>query len=327
VGSGTVPLRDLTALVRGELERINRELEDDLRPQEPDLLPLVDLVSGYRGKQIRPALVCLSGKAIGRLNEDHIAVAKVVELLHTATLIHDDVLDGARLRRRTPTVNALYGPEAPILLGDYIYALAFHLSVELEDPTCSRVLSAVVRRMCQGEITQILHRFDFDWTESRYTDVITEKTALLYGSACRLGGFYAGGRGAALSSLERFGTELGIAFQIVDDCLDLDGDEDVVGKSLGTDLGKGKLTLPLLFLLNDRRDAPRLRALIESDAPDGEKLRRLRGEFDLELAVRRSIKVADERIARALAALRELPESPARDNLEAMAVYVLERRQ
>src|SRR6185295_5291763 len=112
--------------------------------------------------------------------------AKVVELIHTATLVHDDILDGASLRRKLPTLNALHGDEAAVLLGDYIYARAFHLSVQLSDQTCSRLLSEVTRTICQGEITQILHRLDFSWTEARYFEVIRDKTASLYAAAARL---------------------------------------------------------------------------------------------------------------------------------------------
>ena len=317
---------DLTALVRPELQRVQRELCADLHPQEVDLLPLVDHVSAYQGKQLRPALVCLAGKVLGQCGDDHITVAKVVELIHTATLVHDDVLDGASMRRQMATVNALHGTEVPVLLGDYVYARAFHLSVQLADPTCSRVLADVTRRICQGEIMQILHRNDFTWDEPRYLRVITEKTALLYGAACRLGGHYAGGAGGHLSALDRFGSELGIAFQIVDDCLDLEGDEEVVGKSLGTDLSKGKLTLPLLDLLREPSSAPRLRALIENPAPAEEKLARLRREFPLDQAIGRSHAVAAAHIQAALDVLRKLPKCAAREAMAAVAEYVLSRK-
>ncbi len=247
----TLALQDLTAAVRPELERLERELIEDLRPGHPELQTLVEHVSGYRGKQLRPAMVFLSGQAVGETTEDHVQVAKVVELVHTATLVHDDVLDGAVLRRRIPTINALHGNEVPVLLGDYIYSRAFQMALRLDDPTCSRTLSLTTGTICQGEITQILHRFDFDWNEDRYYQVIGEKTASLYAAACRLGGHYAGGTREDLDALELFGREVGVAFQIVDDCLDLEGDESVVGKSLGTDLTKGKLTLPLLFLVRE----------------------------------------------------------------------------
>lgn len=322
--SQTAPLEDLTSLVRPELERMNAELEHDLRPGDPDVLPLIRHAGGYRGKQLRPALVLLGGRAVGELQGEHVTVAKVVELIHTATLVHDDILDDAELRRRMPTLNALYGNEIPVLLGDYIYARAFHLSVCMEDLTCSRVLAEVTRVICQGELSQMLHRFDLEWTEERYTRVIQEKTASLYAAACRLGGHYAGGTREQVRALETYGLELGTAFQIVDDCLDLRGDEHVVGKSLGTDLAKGKLTLPLLYLLRNSPDrAVRLRELM--GRADG--VARLREEFALAEAVDYSMARAAEHVARGRRALDELPAGPARRAMEQLADFVLQRER
>jgi octaprenyl-diphosphate synthase len=327
----TLPLHDLVALVRPQLERLNRELTTDLAPGHREMLPLVDHVAGFRGKQLRPMLTFLSGMAVraaahgGGLGDDVVTVAKVVELLHTATLVHDDVLDDASLRRRIPTVNQMAGVEVAVLLGDYIYAKAFHMAVQLPDPTAARWLAETVRVICQGEITQVLHRFDLHWTEARYFQVIAEKTASLYAAACRLGGHYAGGTEARQRALEEYGLELGIAFQIVDDCLDLDGDERIVGKSLGTDLSKGKITLPLLYLMQrEVGEAERLRTVLGKS--EAEALRRLRAEFPLEHAVAYAMEEAQRRIAKAQASLSLLPAGPARDALHHLAGFVLTRR-
>lgn len=327
----TVPLQDLTALVRPQLERLNRELVLDLQPGHREMQPMIELVAGYRGKQLRAAMVFLGGMAVRGLGhaqalpETLLQVAKVVELLHTATLVHDDVLDGAAVRRRIPTVNAMHGIDTAVLLGDYLYAKAFHMAVQLDDPACARFLAETVRVICQGEITQILHRFDFAWSEARYFQVIADKTASLYAAACRLGGHYAGGSEARLRALEEYGLELGIAFQIVDDCLDLDGEEAVVGKSLGTDLAKGKLTLPLLYLLH-REPSARERLGQVTGLEPHEGLRRLRKEFPLEHAVAYAMEEAQRRIARARASLSALPEGAARAALLQIATFVLARR-
>jgi octaprenyl-diphosphate synthase len=304
---------------------MERELVEDLRPAHVELQGLVEHVGGYRGKQLRAAMVFLSGQAVGEISQDHVQVAKVVELVHTATLVHDDVLDGAMLRRRIPTVNALHGNEIPVLLGDYIYSRAFQMALGLDDPTCSKMLSLTTGIMCQGEITQILHRFDFDWNEERYYRVIGDKTASLYATACRLGGHYAGGAQDDLEALEAFGHQVGVAFQIIDDCLDLEGEESVVGKSLGTDLTKGKLTLPLLFLVRDGEGvAEHLKSIMAE--PDEERaLVRLRREFDLRKALDYSLEKAADRIARAQQALAPLPSSPALDALGGLAEFVLRR--
>jgi octaprenyl-diphosphate synthase len=332
-----LPLHDLIGLVRPQLDRLNREIVSDLAPGQRELLPLVEHVGGYRGKQLRPVLTFLAGMAVrgashgGGLGDDVVTVAKVVELLHTATLVHDDVLDDANVRRRIPTVNQMAGVEVAVLLGDYIYAKAFHMAVQLPDPAAARWLAETVRVICQGEITQVLHRYDFSWTEARYFSVIAEKTASLYGAACRLGGHYSlgpersAGAESRLRALEEYGIELGIAFQIVDDCLDLDGDERVVGKSLGTDLSKGKITLPLLYLLQrDPSNAERLRTVLGKT--EGEALRRLRSEFPLEHAIAYAMEEAQRRVAKARASLSQLPAGPARDALHQVAAYVVTRR-
>jgi octaprenyl-diphosphate synthase len=323
--SSTLPLPDITALVRPELERLNHDLPADLAPGSEDLVPLLEHVGRFRGKQLRPALVYLAAKAVGSVHEDHHVVAKVVELIHTATLVHDDILDGATLRRRLPTLNALHGPEAPVLLGDYIYARAFHMAVGLTDQTCSRVLSEVTRTICQGEITQILHRYDFAWNEERYLEVIRDKTASLYAAATQLGAHYAHAAPAQIAALSRFGNLVGIAFQIVDDCLDLDGDEGVVGKSLGTDPAKGKLTLPLLYLKGcGPADAERLRSVLQERDPH-RCLVRLRAELPLEDGIAYAQKCAAEHVARAQSELAVLPATPAKKALQGLAEYVLRR--
>ena len=285
------------------------------------VLVIVLLLFGHR----IPGMAARGAGHAEVLGEEHLQVAKVVELLHTATLVHDDVLDGGRIRRRLPTVNAMSGVEVAVLLGDYLYAKAFHMAVQLDDPACARWLAETVRVICQGEITQILHRFDFAWTEERYFQVIADKTASLYAAACRLGGHYCGGSEARLRALEEYGLELGIAFQIVDDCLDLDGDETVVGKSLGTDLQKGKLTLPLLWLVaRDPAAGERLRQLMDGDP--GLSLRRLKVGFPLGEAVAYALDQAEQRVRKAQGLLASLPHGPAREALAQLASFVVARR-
>ncbi|MEM7204990.1 MAG: polyprenyl synthetase family protein [Planctomycetota bacterium] len=320
--SDAAPLRDLLEVVRPELDRINRELPLDLAAARPELTPLLDHVAGYRGKQLRPALVFLAARAVGEVGEEHFTVAKVVELLHTATLVHDDVLDGATLRRQLTTLHELHGNELSVLLGDYLYARAFQMAVTLDDPACSRVLAETTRVVCQGEITQLVHRFDFDWTEARYEQVIDDKTASLFGAAARLGAHYAGAFPGVGDALDAYGRGLGVAFQIVDDCLDLTGEEAVVGKSLGTDLESGKLTLPLLFLMEQEPVAvARLRGLVGRPGA----LPRLADEFDLAPAVAFAMKRAGEHVDRAIAALDAVPAGLARETLVELARYVVRR--
>ena len=321
----TAALRDVLVLVRPELQRMNRELEIDLAPRCAELQPLFDHVVRYRGKQLRPALVFLTARLFGRVSAAHVTCAKVVELIHTATLVHDDILDAATVRRQEPTVNSLHGNEVPVLLGDSLYALAFHMAVSLEDPTCARLFSDAVRVVCHGEITQCLHRGDFSWDEARYYDVILAKTASLYGTACEVGAHYAGATPEQVEALSTFGRNIGVAFQIADDCLDLTGEESVVGKSLGTDLSLGKLTLPVIHLLatnGERREA--LLALVGRD-DKSLALQQLRADFDVDGAVAQALVQAAFWVAKGREALGFLPAGPTRDAMASLADYVLRR--
>lgn len=307
---------------------MNHELEFDLQPQADELTPLLEHVARFRGKQLRPALVFLCAKVFGEVQADHYTCAKVVELIHTATLVHDDILDDAAVRRQEPTLNVLHGNEVPVLLGDYIYALGFHLAVSLDDPTCARMFSDAVRVVCQGEITQCLHRGDLNWDEARYFRVISEKTASLYGAACQVGAHYAGASPEQAKALWTFGNNIGMAFQIIDDCLDLTGEEATVGKSLGSDLGLGKLTLPVLRLLaqsGDRR-AHLLRLIGgQSDGNGDIGNRELRSEFDVDGAVNYALGQGRLWVERGIETLSQLPAGPARDAIAGLAEYVLNR--
>jgi octaprenyl-diphosphate synthase len=319
-------LQDILALVRPELVRMNTELVGDLRPESASLSPLLAHVGDYRGKQLRPALVFLTAKMFRGVEDTHFTCAKVVELIHTATLVHDDILDGAAVRRSEKTVNELHGNEVPVLLGDYLYSLAFHMAVSLDDPVCARQFSSAVRLVCQGEITQCLHRGDLDWDEDRYFRVISEKTASLYAAACWVGGHYAGAQKAQLQALWTFGESLGTAFQIIDDCLDLTGEETVVGKSLGTDLKLGKLTLPMIYLLSNSGN--RRAQLVEmlTDPGSTRSFRELQQEFDVDACVSYALGQGQKFVERGLDALSSLPAGSARDAVAGLAEYVLERQ-
>ena len=251
-GQATVPdtLRTLYVPIAQELEQVENLLHDELRSDHPFVDQLVK--HGFRlgGKRLRPALLLLAGKACGNLQQEHFVLGAVVELIHTATLIHDDVLDEATIRRHLDTVNARWDNEASVLLGDYLFARSICLASTLEDFFATRVLSATARIMCEGELRQIENRGNYNLGEDQYLSIIGNKTAELIACSCRLGAYYAGANDESLEALRRYGYNLGMAFQIADDLLDLLGDENTVGKSLGTDLLKQKATLPLIRLLD-----------------------------------------------------------------------------
>ncbi len=324
-----VELAECFGPVEAELNALEQALGRELRTDSPALQSLVRHISAYAGKRLRPALVFLSARACGSApTAEHMKLAAIVELIHTATLVHDDILDDASVRRRVPTVNALHGNQVPVLLGDFIYAHAFAMSVELSTPEASRVLARVTKICCRGEIEQVFERFDFDMDEEAYLRVIEAKTAELYAASAELGAHYAGGTPEQVEALSRFGRLIGVAFQVIDDCLDLIGDEAVVGKSLGTDLEGGKLTLPLIRLssLLDGAERAELQKLITDDGVEDRRAR-LAERFELGAALDYSFQRADDFIRDATRELDVLEPSPARDALKNVAEFVLCRKK
>jgi octaprenyl-diphosphate synthase len=222
----------------------------------------------YVRVRLRPALLLLSARACGRVSQAHHILAAVVELIHTATLVHDDVLDNATVRRHVATVNAGWGNQTSILLGDFLFTHAFHLSSTIGDVRACRIIGEATNRVCEGELRQVGERGNLALSEADYFNIIDAKTAELTACCCRLGALFSGMAGAIVESLSRYGRCLGIAFQIADDLLDLIGDESTTGKSLGTDLEQQKLTLPLIRLLSqaDPEQASRFRQLLRTPA-------------------------------------------------------------
>src|SRR5258705_4306989 len=222
---------------------------------------------------LRPCLVLLSGRAAGgeaALTDAHVTIATVVEMVHMATLVHDDVLDEAELRRKGATINHLRGNEAAVLLGDYLISHSFHLCSSLDSQFASRIIGRTTNQVCEGELLQIHHRNNLDLDEETYFQIIRRKTASLCATCCLLGAKYAGASEVRMSQLELYGLSLGTAFQIQDDILDIVGDANTVGKTLGLDLVKGKLTLTIMYYL---RTAPtekrqRMRTILEDQTPD-----------------------------------------------------------
>lgn len=286
-------------------------------------------VERYRGKMLRPTLVLLSGLASrGRAGFDqqgpvpHDTLAAVVEMIHMATLVHDDVLDEADLRRGGATINSLRGNETAVMLGDYLISSAFRLCSTLGDPSINLSLGETTNALCAGEILQLSRRGDCALTESTYFDIVRGKTAVLVGASCRLGARLAGAPEATCEALGSFGEELGIAFQIQDDVLDLVGDEQVVGKTLGIDLRKGKLTLPVVLHLAGCDAVARTRTLESIRHADAISLRSMMERSGaIDAARSRAVSL----VAAAKGRVLGLPASPARELLLVMADAVVDR--
>jgi octaprenyl-diphosphate synthase len=319
------PALDFYAPVAADLEEVEQVLARTLRSNYTRVTPVVDHVRHYRGKRLRPVLLLLVGRASGRLTAAHAVLGAVVEMIHTATLVHDDVLDEATVRRHLPTVNARWNNQTSILLGDYLFTHAFHLAATLDDVRACRLIGQATNRVCEGELCQGLASGDLDLTEEAYFDLIDGKTAELIACACQLGALYAGASESTVAALARFGRGVGLAFQIADDLLDLVGDEKATGKSLGTDLDQLKMTLPVIHLLREAPEAMATQArqlLRTGGCGRREALRTLLARVGSLDYARGKGEELSERASRELACLSP---SPARSLLEAMAGGVMRR--
>ncbi len=315
---------DLLAPIARDLDCVERVLRQTLESPRPGVALLIDHLSHYRGKRLRPMLLLLTAKACGGITPAHHTLAAVVEMIHTATLVHDDVLDAATVRRHALTINAEWGNQASILLGDWLFTHAFHLASTVDARAC-RLIGAATNRVCAGELHQICERGNLDLSEEAYLDIIDGKTAELTSCCCRLGALYAGADEERVERLAEFGRCLGLAFQIADDLLDLVGDERAAGKSLGTDLEQQKLTLPIIWHLRHmpREHAIGLRQLLEN--PGNHKRGSLGRELETHGAIAYARSRAEDFAARAAAELTCLPPSPCQAILEQLADRVVHR--
>ena len=344
------------ALVGG-LARVEARFDAQLSTDIPPVAELCRHVERYRGKMLRPTLVLLCGLAASpRLSEvlasndpvggigsiwtdEHAGLGAVVEMVHMATLVHDDVLDEAEVRRRGQTVNSLRGNEAAVILGDYLLASAYHLCSSVESKDAAVAVGDTAMTMASGELLQLHHRDDLSLDEATYFEILDRKTAALIGLSCALGAAASGADESVVESLRGFGMDMGVAFQIQDDLLDLTGEESVVGKSVRRDLAKGKLTLPLIHALAHAEPEAR-GALLQTIRGLGKGLSRPDGQtgsvdaaVDQLLATMRDLgsieyarETAESRVARAKASLAAVPDSAARSFIEFSADAVVNRR-
>jgi octaprenyl-diphosphate synthase len=323
-----VGLAALTECIAPQLAAVETRFHEELVSSLPCVNSLVKHVSRFRGKMLRPTLLLMVGKATApdrELSDAHVTLATVVEMVHMATLVHDDVLDDAELRRKGATINHLRGNEAAVLLGDYLISHSYHLCSSLDSQLASRMIARTTNRVCEGELLQIDNRNNWELSEETYLRIITQKTAVLCATCCHLGARFSGASDAVIDAMELYGLSLGTAFQIQDDILDIVGDVSTVGKTLGIDIDKGKLTLPMIHFL---RTAPPehqalLRALLSSrDADKTEKIRNLiLPSHSIEYARDRASQLID----RACGTLDFLPDGDAKRALETMARFVIER--
>lgn len=302
-------------LVRPELERVETAIREQVRAFDPAVEPYVSYVCNTSGKRIRPALSILVGGATGGVTDDHLKIGVILELIHMATLVHDDIIDGATTRRMVPTANAKWGNALAVLLGDALFSHALTLATEFGSIDICRKVGQAAREVCQGETIQTQRRFDLTLSKDDYFRIIEMKTGALFAAASGLAGNLSGVAPASESRLHAYGMKLGTAYQIYDDCLDLVGSEEVVGKTLRTDLAKGKLTLPILNLLETATEAQRTKLNKRILAQEPLDLPVLVGIAEYEGAIERAIDTALAMLATCRSDVATLGPSPYADAL------------
>ena len=318
-------LEHLYALIGSDMKAVDAVIRDRLHSEVVLVRQVAEYIIGSGGKRMRPALVLLAAGAMGYAGRHHHDLAAVVEFIHTATLLHDDVVDESDLRRGRNTANAMFGNAASVLVGDFLYSRAFQMMVEVDDMRVMRVLSDATNVIAEGEVLQLMNCHDADVDEQRYLQVIRYKTAKLFEAAAQLGAILGGAAPEVESALADYGMHLGTAFQLVDDVLDYSGMEADTGKHLGDDLAEGKPTLPLIYVLQNgtpEQSACVRRAIEEGGRDDfSAVLAAIQTSGALDHARRQAAHEAE--LARA--AIRGLTDSNYREALLQLTFFAVER--
>jgi octaprenyl-diphosphate synthase len=310
------------AFLRPELDRVEKRIRAQAEDFDPAVEPYVGYILDTSGKRIRPALTFLAGGSTGEVTDDHQKLAVVLELIHVATLVHDDIIDGAEIRRQAPTANAKWGDALSVLLGDCLFSHALMLSTEFDDREIGRRVAISANAVCSGEIIQTQRRFDMQLSKEEYFDIIEKKTAALFASAMELGARLNGSSDAVCDTLREFGLAIGTAYQIYDDCIDLIGEETQFGKTLRTDLNKGKLTLPILNLLessNEKQREKLHRLLIQKEPLDVSALANI---ADYVGSIEAAVDTGQELIERGRGCLTVLHENDHKEALSGIADFL-----
>jgi len=256
---GFSSLTRVARLVQPHLEQVEARIAQQAAAFDPALEGYVVYAVGSRGKRLRPILALLAGGAAGQINSNHVDLAVIVELIHIATLVHDDVMDEAERRRAQPTANARWGNSLSVLLGDCLFAHALTLSTNFENADIGRAIARTAATVCSGEMIQTQRRFDLTLTVQDYLRIVEMKTGSLFSASSELAALISDADSNVIETFKNFGFQIGTAYQIYDDCLDLAGTESATGKTLGTDLRKGKFTLPVLIFLRSASEFERQR--------------------------------------------------------------------
>jgi len=328
----SLSIDDCRALVDAGMNSVDQLIRQRLSSDVVLINQLSGYIIGSGGKRLRPQLVLLAAGACG-LDDSHspefikhpVTVAAIIEFIHTATLLHDDVVDASELRRGQNTANAVWGNEAAVLVGDFLYSRAFEMMVDVQSMQVMGILASTTNRIAEGEVMQLLNVREPELTEALYVQVIEAKTARLFQAATQLGGVLANRSEPVCDALASYGRHLGTAFQIADDVLDYRSDSDTMGKNIGDDLGEGKTTLPLIYAMRDGTVAQREMIAHSIRDADINSLPQVLDVIQQTQALDKSIVRAQESASAAVDALAILPATPYRDALERIALYSVER--
>jgi octaprenyl-diphosphate synthase len=320
--------RRIFGLVSRELALVEEEFERQARSNIQVIAYIGDYLRASGGKRVRPALTLLAARAAGgdASRPNVVRMATVMEFLHTATLVHDDIIDNAETRRNRPSINSRFGNQTAVLMGDWLYMSAFETSLQERSLPVLDILTAVTRKMTEGELLQLTLIGRADVTEEQYFDILRRKTAYLFSACCEIGAILGGADEAEQAALREYGMSLGVAFQLVDDLLDFTSDDGALGKAAGVDLLEGKVTLPLIYLLEEE---PGVRHAVQSVMREGSYR-----EFPRELFLREAKRAGALERARARAAahaesaalaLERVEPSEYANALRSITSYILRR--
>ena len=322
-----VPWAEIPSLrpIDGELREVRNLMREALvaSPIAEELTPLYDYLFLRSGKMIRPGLVLLAGRSAGQTTPDHLTAAAVVEMIHTATLLHDDVIDHGQRRRGAPTVNSLCGNESAVLLGDFVLSCVFKKVTDFE-PKVAKVMAQIAVRVCEGELRQVIQKRNWQLDEATYIDIITEKSAAFFSGCCRIGAMLSGAADDQVEALARYGLHAGIAFQIADDVLDIAGDEQQMGKGARNDFDTSKLTLAVIHLLARLDEAERRKVCVLLESP-GESKAELAGVLHRHGSLEYARQRAQAHVTKAVEALEAVSPGPAREALIEIARFMGDR--
>jgi octaprenyl-diphosphate synthase len=318
-------LNDIRALVADDLAAVDAEIRRQLASDVVLVNQVGDYIVGGGGKRLRPLLVVLAARAAGARDSTHVPAAALIEFIHTATLLHDDVVDDSARRRGRETANQAFGNPASVLVGDFLYSRAFQMMAALDSAGVIRVMADATNTIAAGEVMQLMNSGDPDTTEIRYMEVIYRKTARLFEAGAQIAAIVAEAPAPVEAALARYGKHLGIAFQLIDDALDYHGDATELGKNVGDDLAEGKPTLPLIHALahSDAKSAALIREAIEQGGTEDQGT--IRDVIESSGGLDYTNELAGREIEKALEALEVVPASPYRDALAGLARFAVKR--